>query len=58
MDSSFWFDQISCRWSIVYKGVTGYNFQTKLYYSEIMYVLANSVEPDEMSHYVAFYLGL
>ena len=41
-------------------GVTGYNFQTNIIFLslKIKFVLANSADPDEMSHYVAFYLCL
>ena len=44
----------------VYRGVTGYNFQQKsIFFSlKIVFVLANSVDPDEMPHYAAFHLGL
>ena len=61
MDSSFWFEMINLGWSIVYilMGVTGYNFQNQLFLSlTIVFVLANSVDPDEMLQYAAFHLGL
>ena len=59
MDSPFWFSVIKWEWPIVYiNGVTDYNFQIKLHFSEIVFVLANSVDPDEMLHYAAFHLGL
>ena len=40
--------------------VTGYNFQIKLQFVSIMiiFVLVNSVYPDEMPNYVPFNLGL
>ena len=41
----------------MYQGVTGYDF--KIFFSlKIAFVLANSVDPDEMSHYTAFHVGL
>ena len=42
-----------------YQGVTGYNFQIKIVFNspKIVFVLANSEDPDEMLHYVAFHLG-
>ena len=41
-------------------GVTGYNFQKKIVFLslKINFVLANSADPDEMPHHVAFHLGL
>ena len=43
-----------------YGGVTGYNFQIKSVFLtlNIIFALANSADPDEMSHYAAFRLGL
>ena len=40
---------------MVYRGETGNNFQKNVvFYSlEVDFVLANSVEPDEMQHYAA-----
>ena len=38
----------------IYSGVADYNFPKKF----LIFVFANSVEPDEMPHYVAFHLGL
>ena len=45
---------------VEYQGLTGYYFQIKLYFlsRKIVFVLANSVNPDEMPHYAAFHLGL
>ena len=46
-DSSFWFDTVNSRWSIVYiecSQVNHYNFQIKLYFSEDCFYLANSVQ--------------
>ena len=41
------------KWSIVY--IEGHRFYcTKI----LIFVLANSTDPDEMPHYVAFHLGL
>ena len=61
MDSSLWFDAINLGWSIIYiKGsqiIISKN--TIVFFSlKIIFVLANSVDPDEMPHYAAFYLGL
>ena len=42
--------------------VSGCNFQKKLYFFhfslKIVFVLENSVDPDEMPHNAAFHLGL
>ena len=56
MDSSFWFNTINLGRSIVY----GYNFQIKIEFLslKVVFVLANSVDPDEMLHYAANHLGL
>ena len=53
--SSFWFDTINIR-SIVYD----LNFQIEIVFFslKIVFVLANSVDPDEMLDYAAFHLGL
>ena len=37
---------------------TGYNFQIELYFSKNIFVLADSVDPDEMSHDATFHMGL
>ena len=42
----------------MYQGVTGYHSQIYFFSLKIAFVLANSVDPDEMSHYTAFHLGL
>ena len=44
----------------IYSGVTGYNFQIKLYFFllTIAFVLVNSVDSDEMLHDAAFHLDL
>ena len=44
----------------MYLGVTGYTFQIKIAFLslKIDFALANSVDPDEMPHYVAFHLSL
>ena len=44
----------------VYWGVTGYNFLKNIIFLslKIYSVLANSADPDEMPHFVPFYLGL
>ena len=46
----------------IYQGVTSYTciFQTKIVFFSLMiiFVIANSVDWDEMQHYVAYNLGL
>ena len=43
----------------IYRGVIGYNFKNIVFLSlKINFVLANSVDPDEMTYYAAFHLGL
>ena len=43
----------------IYRGVIGYNFKNNVFLSlKINFVLANSVDPDEMTYYAAFHLGL
>ena len=43
----------------IIQGVTGFNFLTKLQlFPEDHFVLANSVDPDEMPDYAAFNLDL
>ena len=45
----------------IYRGVTDYNLKKKMIIIlslKINFVLANSVDPDEMLHYPAFHLGL
>ena len=60
MDSFFWLDTIHLGWSIVYiKGSQVIiSNENCISFSEIVFVLANSVDPDEMLHYAAFHLGL
>ena len=60
MDSSFWFDAIDFGWSIVYIEGSQVVFPNNSEYLslKIVFVLANSVDPDEMLHYVAFHLRL
>ena len=43
-----------------YLGVLGYNFQKKycIFGLMIFFTIANSVDPDKMPHYAAFFLGL
>ena len=38
-----------------YQGVAGYNFKIQFCF---FFVLANSVDPDEMPHHAAFHQGL
>ena len=44
----------------IYRKVTSYNFQIKIVFLslKIVFVSANSEDPDEMPHNVAFHLGL
>ena len=43
----------------IIQGVTDYNFQINSSFSlKIVFILANSVDHDEMLHYAAFYLGV
>ena len=58
MDFSFWFDIINLEWSIKYiKGPRLY-FTSKIVFLSLktVFVLANSVDPDEMLLYAAFHL--
>ena len=60
MNSSFWIDanklgMVHC----IIQGVTGlFSKQHCSFSLEIIFVLANSVDPDEMPHYAAFNLNL
>ena len=58
MDSSFWFDIgiVHC----TYLGVSGYNYSNNIvvFCLKTFFNFTNSVDPDEMPHYVAFHLGL
>ena len=62
MDSSFGFDVINLGWSIGYteRSQLGYNFHIKCIFLslKIVFLIANSVDPDEILHYTAFHLGL
>ena len=44
----------------IYKGITYYNFKINIVFHSLRidFVLANSADPDEIQHHVAFYLGL
>ena len=44
----------------IYRGTTGYNSQMIIVFMslEIVFVLANSVDPDEMPLYAVFHQGL
>ena len=55
MDSTFWSDAINLGWSIVY--TEGSQVKIVLLSLKIVFVIANSVDPDEMPHYSAFHLG-
>ena len=63
MDSPIWFDIINFEWSIVYIS-RGHRlkFPDEIVcvfpFLKIAFVFANSVDPDEMPHYVAFHLAL
>ena len=60
MDSSFWFDRINMGLSIVYiEGLQIIISKENCVFLLliIIFVLANSVYPDEMLHYAAFHLG-
>ena len=64
MDSSFWFNTITCDGPLfhcIYREITGYNFKIIFLFLSlkiIVFVLANSVDLNEMPHDVAFHLGL
>ena len=66
MDSSFWFDAINLWLCIVYTSGPVYwgrvDTEVIIFFRwrliKIVFVIANSIDPDEMSHYAAFYLGL
>ena len=57
MDSSFWFDAINLGWSIVYIEESQVTISI-LFKTEIVFVLANSVDHDEMLHNGAFHPSL
>ena len=54
------FDTVKSGWSIVYiEGSHALVSKLNVFlYLKIDFVLANSADPDEMPHYVAFHLGL
>ena len=62
LDFSFWFDTLS-KWltfgmvHCIYRGVTGY-YHIFCIALKIIFVSANNVDRDEMSHYSAHHLGL
>ena len=59
MDSSFWFDTINLGKSIVHIYVRLKFSKNIVFFSlKIFFTFTNSVDPDEMSHYAAFHLGL
>ena len=60
MDSSFWLYTIYFEWSIIYiEGSQVIISKNIVFLSlRIDFVLANSADPDEMPHYVAFHQGL
>ena len=62
MESSFWFDTINLGWSIVFIEGSEDKFYIKniVFLSlKIVFVLTNSVYPDEMLHYyVAIHQGI
>ena len=57
--SSFWFDTVNLGWSIVFWG-SQVIISNKITFPslKIVFILTNSVDPDEMLHYAAFHLGL
>ena len=53
MEASFWFDTVNMGWSIVYiEGSQVIFFPNKIAFFtlKIVFVLANSVDPDEVPH--------
>ena len=59
MDYSIWFYTIYLGWSSVYMEGSQVIISKKYCISlKIEFVVANSADPDEMPHYVAFHLGL
>ena len=59
MNSSFCFVTMSPKWSIVlFKGPQITIFELRhTSVPEIVFIYANSADPDEMLHYAAFHLG-
>ena len=59
MESSFWLDTIRLGWFIIYFEGSQVIISKYFFLSlKITFVLANSVDPDEMLHYEAFHQGL
>ena len=60
MDSSFSYDTINLGWSSVYIEGLQVIISKKncIYFSKMRLILANSHDPDEMTHHAAFHLGL
>ena len=60
MNSSFWIDAINLEWSIIlFKGSQVLTSKQNCSFSlKIIFVLANSVDPDKMPYYAAFNLDL
>ena len=55
LDSSFWFDAINLNGPLYVLRVTCYILHIKcISFVEDCFVIANSVDPDEMPHYAAF----
>ena len=52
------FYTVKSGWSIVYIILRGHRKEIVFVSPETDFVLADSADPDEMSHYVAFHLGL
>ena len=58
MSSSFWIDAINLEWSIIlFKGSQVLK-NLQFFSLKIIFVVTNSVDPDEMPHYAAFNLDL
>ena len=57
-DSFFWFYTINLGWSIIYNEEPHVKISNKIIFLslKIISVSANSVDPEEMSHYVTFHL--
>ena len=52
------YDTSTPGWSIVYRKVTDFNFQKRVFLPlKIDFILENSADPDEMPHNAAFHLG-
>ena len=54
IDSSFWSVTVDMEWSIVkYLGVSGYNLKIyRINLSEDLFTITNSVDPEEMEHFI------